>query len=259
MSSVYKASLLMMLAIALTACGSGIATSTPVDAASISTAMVATLVASAFQAQTMSAPAMALPTFPSQVPTVYTIYSFPTSASQTATFAYYPTVALITPSVTGTVYTPTTDPSSLAYGCNNLAFVRDVTVPSGTVFGPGDDVFKTWKVANTGTCNWMYQYELVLSGGNAFDGITTKLNKMVTVGHWAEVSVDLNAPKSAGTYTAYWRLADPNGNMFGDSLMVSFEVSTSPTDTPEPPTAADTPTSTVAPTPTDTPTDTPTP
>jgi hypothetical protein len=253
--------LLILLAL-LTGCGSGLATSTPVDANSISTSLVGTLVASLFQTQTALAPLTPSSTPAPPVPINTVIY--PTIVFPSPTIPYfYPTLGTITPiytpTATGTVFTPTVNPGLLAYGCNNLAFIRDVTVPSGTVFKPGDDFVKTWKVANTGTCKWEYQYEIVLLSGNAFNGKTTKLNRVVTVGDWSEISVGMGAPKNPGDYTSYWRMADPNGNMFGASLAVSFTVILNPTKTPVPPTLTQAPTTTSAPTPTYTPTETPTP
>jgi next-to-BRCA1 protein 1 len=117
---------------------------------------------------------------------------------------------------------------------------------------PDEDFTKTWKVSNIGTCNWMYQYGLVLLSGNAFSGKTTKLNRIVTVGHWAEVSVDMGAPHAFGAYTSYWRMTDADGHMFGSTLPISLVVGVDSTNTPEPP--ADTPVPTSTPTPSDTPT-----
>jgi hypothetical protein len=250
---------LLILLMLLTACGSGLATSTPVDSNSISTSLVGTLVASLFQTQT--AQVTPNPTSTTAPPTPINTIVYPTIIFQTPTVVYYyPTLGTITPTftptVTGTVFTPTVDPSLLASGCNNLAFVRDVTVPSGTVFAPKQDFVKTWKVANIGTCKWMYQYEIVLLSGSGFNAGTTKLNRMVDVGNWTELSIGMGAPKNPGDYTSYWRMADPNGNMFGATLVVSFTVSTTPTDTPVPPTQTTAPTSTPTPTPSSTPTPT---
>ena len=256
---------LLILTALLTACGSGLATSTPVDANSISTSLVGTLVASLFQTQTALVPqaSTSTPVPPSPLSPLNTAV-YPTVIFQTpTTIYYYPTLSTIIPSVTGTVFTPTVDPLSLASGCNNLAFVRDVTIPSGTVLNPKQDFVKTWKVANTGTCKWMYQYEMVLLSGPAFNANSpTKLNRMVDVGNWTELSIGMGTPKNPGTYTSYWRLADSNGKMFGATLVVSFVVSNptsvptstptkAPTNTTVPPSPTS-PTSTDVPTPTDT-------
>jgi hypothetical protein len=78
---------------------------------------------------------------------------------------------------TGTLPTATVNSDALAVGCNNLAFIRDVSIPAGTVIGKGQEFTKTWKVQNTGTCDWMYQYTLVLVGGEAYGGASTKIQK----------------------------------------------------------------------------------
>lgn len=245
----------LILILLLTACGSAEATSTPVDANTISTALVGTLVASLFQTQTAQVPPTPFSTV--APPTPINTMAFSQPITQTSTlFIYIPTLASVTPfrspTVTGTIPTPTVNPSNLAFGCNNLAFVRDVTIPSGTVLNPKEDFVKTWKVANTGTCKWVYQYQLLLLSGNAFNGNNTKLNRVVDVGNWTELSIGMGAPKNPGDYTSYWRMADANGNMFGASLAVTFTVK-APT-----PTSASA-TNTTSPTSTDTPTETPTP
>ncbi len=251
---------LSVLSLLVTACGSSIAASTPVDADAVSTSLVGTLVASLFQTRTALAP-RPLPSN-TATPAALPPLTVPTAITATSTYLYLPPTLGIftptfTPSVTGTVFTPTVDPNTLAYGCNNLVFVRDVTIPAGTTMKPGEDFGKTWKVANTGTCDWMYQYAIVLISGDAMSGKTTKLNRVVTAGHWAELTVQMGAPKSPGTYTAYWRLSDADGHMFGASLAVSVVVEGNPTKTPVPPTKTKAPTSTPTETPTSTPTSIP--
>ena len=236
MSSVRNVLMLVSLSSALlTACGSNIETSTPVDSNAMSTSLVGTLVAGLFQTRTALAPAP-LP-LSSATPAPLSPFVAPTPMSATPTFFSYMAASAtfapsFTPSVTGTIFTPTMDPNTLAYGCNNLVFVRDVTIPAGTVLQPGEDFGKTWKVANIGTCDWMYQYALVLVSGNPRNGKTMKLGRVVTAGHWNEFTLGLGAPKSPGTYTAYWRLSDADGHMFGASLLISIVVSTTPTKTP---------------------------
>jgi len=237
----------------------------------LTTSAVGTMVASFFGTQTaMYTPPV--PTFtatytPFPTPTI----NYPTAAlgpTLTPTFIYYsPTPGTITP--TGTLPTPTVNSASLAVGCNNLAFIRDVSVPAGTIIEKGREFTKTWKVQNTGTCDWMYQYSLVPLGEETFGGVSTKIQKRVSVWSWSEITVDLQAPKKPGTYTGYWRLSNGQ-SMFGETLAVSFVVkdvlptSVPPTATLSPtnvPTATPTPTYTPIPTeaPTQSPTPTPTP
>jgi hypothetical protein len=243
---------LFILTTLLAACGSGVATSTPVDANAISTALVGTLVYSLFQTQTALVPPSPIPT--SVPPTPVNTLVYPTTSLQTPTLYYFIPTAItpyLSPTITGTIPTPTVNPDVLAYGCNNLAFVRDVTIPSGTVLTPKEDFIKTWKVANTGTCKWLYEYQILLISGSGFNAKNGRLGRVVDVGNWTELSLGMGAPKNPGDYTSYWRMADADGNQFGATLVVSFTVA-SPTSTSAPPT--DTP----VPTATDTP-ETPTP
>jgi len=217
----------ILLVSILTACvGEEVPTEDP-DA--FMTSVVGTMVSSFFSTQT----AMYTPPAPTATAAIATIAPLPTATVvyPTATFAliltptfifYSATPATITP--TGTLATMTVDASSLAVGCDNLAFIRDVNIPSGTVIEREQDFTKTWKVQNTGTCDWMYQYSLVPSGGDDLGGGATKIQKTVTVWDWSELSVSLQAPKKPGTYTSYWRLS--NGQTaFGATLAISIVVS----------------------------------
>jgi hypothetical protein len=164
-----------------------------------------------------------------------------------------------TPTPTGTLPTATVNSASLAVGCNNLAFVRDVNIPSGTVFEKNKVFTKTWKVENTGTCAWMPQYILVSAGGDTLGGETMRISRSVTVGDWSELSVELQAPETPGKYTSSWRLSSGQ-SMFGATLTVSIVVEAA-APTAVPPTATFSPTTapTATHTPTPTPTETPTP
>ncbi len=210
------------LVLLLTACAGSTEPTKNVDA--IITESVGTMVASFFGTQT------AMYTPPSPTSTV-TQTPFPTPTqpatslpSATATVYYvFPTPTLGT-IIAGTLTTGTPNPGALGAGCNNLAFVRDVTIPDGAKLKPKEDFFKTWKVENTGTCKWLPQYSLVLVGGSDLGAGVTKLQKTVEVGSWTELSVNVTAPGGDGSYTSYWRLADANGVLFGSTLDITFEV-----------------------------------
>jgi hypothetical protein len=195
------------------------------------------------------------------LPTPVLKYPAPTfGPTFTPTHVYYSaTPGTITP--TGTLPTPTVNSASLAVGCNNLAFIRDVNVPAGTIFEKNQVFTKTWKIQNTGTCNWTLLYKLVPAGGDTLGGEVTRISTPVRVWNWSEVSVELQAPNKSGNYTGYWRLSSGQG-MFGASLAVSIVVQdVVPTAVPATATLSPTPASTATPTqipPTQVPTQTPT-
>jgi hypothetical protein len=162
-----------------------------------------------------------------------------------------------TPYVTLTVTTPTPTPQSQYWtysassNCNASEFVRDMTIPDGTLFLPGDTFIKSWKFKNVGLCDWEEDYLLVFAQGDNMDGDATYIDKTVAVNKNGDASVLLTAPDDEGTYSGYWQLADQSGNVFGDLAYVEIVVSENVTSTP-------TPTPTVTPTPMYTPTYTPT-
>ena len=144
-----------------------------------------------------------------------------------------------TPSDTPEPDTPT--PSDTPIPCNLAKFVKDVTIPDGTKFQPGDTFTKTWRLQNVGSCAWTSGYDIVFSGGDAMDAPASVQLTAGTVnpGQKVDVSVDLVAPASAGTYLGNWQVRDPSNVVFGmeNSTSGFFWVEIKvivPTDTPEP-------------------------
>lgn len=220
---------LVLIVFLLAACGGNSAPTQDVNA--LMTSAVSTMVASFFETQTaMYTPPSPTSTETKTPPPTFTPYDTPTPfPTSTATYRPYvpPTTGTTTalvPVGTGTFVTATINPAALGAGCNNLAFIRDVTIPAGTVLKPMENFVKTWKVQNTGSCPWLYQYRLALLSGDDFGAGDTKIQVKVEVNSWAELSLNLSAPKTEGTYTSYWRLADADNNMFGSTLAVSFVV-----------------------------------
>lgn len=230
-----KIIIIMLSAFILVSC----AGATPTEEAdTVMTAVVNTMVASFFETQTALVTPVTSTSQPTQTPFPTLTPFASTTPFASSTFVYFTaTLGSLTPgtpTVTGTLPTATVNAGALAVGCNNLAFIRDVTVPAGTVIPKNQDFTKTWKVQNTGTCNWVYQYGLVLLSGDRYGGKDTKIQRVVTVDDWAEVSISMTAPKNPGTYTNYWRMTDLNGNMFGATLTASFVVAATPTSTSAP-------------------------
>jgi len=237
----------LIFAFLFSACSGNVPPTPTQDIDAVLTAGVETMVASIFQTQTALWTPEVEATTPALIPSEppATTTPAPTSTQSFFIIAQYSSTPSQTPSPTGTHYTATVNPALLAYGCYNLALVRDVSIPAGTVLRPGENFTKTWKVANSGTCQWMYKYKLAFLSGDRMGGEPRGIGKVIPEGKWTELSLLLEAPNSTGTYTGYWRFADPDGNMFGATLSVSIKVGI-PTDTPAPTaiqTATATPTS----------------
>ncbi len=127
------------------------------------------------------------------------------------------------PTVTGTPPTPTptrtpapgtaTVPPS---ACDRAQFVRDVTVPDGTLMNPGQTFTKTWELRNSGTCAWSTSYQLVFFSGERMGAAETyAFTEAVPVGKTARFSVPMTAPSTAGSYRGYWMFKNASGQLFG--------------------------------------------
>ena len=226
---------LLFIGMLLTSCGGQVAEGEPTaDINATIQSGAETMVVSLLQTQTALAPTATntfIPTATATTGPTTTPLTLPSPiASVTQGVIFFSS-----PTPTGTFYTATPNPSTLANGCNNLALIRDVTVPSGTVMKPGESFTKTWQVANTGTCDWLYVYYFVFVSGNDMKPENVRLGDKVPPKEWRQVSINLEAPKQPGSYTGYWRLADGSGKPFGATLGVSIVVA-NPTKTPVPPT-----------------------
>jgi len=146
--------------------------------------------------------------------------SSPTATSVPPTLTATPVPATPTPTATKTTIpptptrTPTVTPTKVR--CNWAEFVKDVTVPDGTVMTPGETFTKVWRLKNIGSCTWSMDYDLVHVSGPAFGAaIRMGLPEQVLPGETIDISVLMEAPTYPGNYTSYWKLADKSGKRFG--------------------------------------------
>ena len=111
--------------------------------------------------------------------------------------------------------TPVPTATAVSY-CDWVIFVRDVTIPEGTKFAPGETFTKTWRLKNRGTCTWTPDYMLVFTSGDSMGNTTAiRLPGNVAPGQSVDVSVTLTAPTRRGDYIGYWMLRNPSGQLFG--------------------------------------------
>jgi len=123
-----------------------------------------------------------------------------------------PTITSLPP-VTAAPTISTVPPTT---GCDRATFVSDVTVPDGTLFSPGQTFTKTWRLRNTGKCTWTTDYSLVFSAGDQMGGASPiLLPSSVAPGQTIDLSLNLTAPTSIGSYRGYWFLKNPAGGVFG--------------------------------------------
>jgi hypothetical protein len=127
------------------------------------------------------------------------------------------TATPITPTVTGTAPTivPTKTGTVQPNTCDRAQFVADVTVPDGTTFAPNTSFSKTWRLKNVGTCTWN-NYSLIFDTGEKMGGSDSyAIANSVAPGQTVDITIQLTAPASAGTYRGYWKLKNSTGVPFG--------------------------------------------
>ena len=142
-----------------------------------------------------------------------------------------------TPSPTATTEAPD-PPTNTPRPCNKMEFVDDVTIPDGTEIVAGDSFTKTWRLKNTGTCTWTSGYRLIFDHGDrmgAPDSVQLTSGS-VDPGGSVDVSVDLTAPDSPGSYKGYFLLRSPENVVFGLGGSQGFwvEIEVIAVDTPTP-------------------------
>lgn len=116
--------------------------------------------------------------------------------------------------------TPTNTPNPTESGesgvCNFAGFVEDVTIPDNTVLEPNATFTKVWRLKNLGECEWTTNYQIVFASGYQMDTLTSSpLPENVAPGQTVDVSLNMVAPGSPGSYTGYWELKSDTGETFG--------------------------------------------
>lgn len=106
-----------------------------------------------------------------------------------------------------------------ALPCDQVTFVRDISIPDGTLVFPGTPFTKTWELKNSGTCPWNSNYLLVFANeGDLMNATISQplvTSGAVQPGELMKVSVTFTAPAKTGDVKSYWRLRNPAGVDFG--------------------------------------------
>lgn len=113
--------------------------------------------------------------------------------------------------------TPGPPPTNTPIPCNWAQFVSDVTIPDETQFVTGTAFTKTWRLRNVGSCDWTSGYRVIFDSGDQMNAPfeTQFTGGIVSYGNQVDISVNLVAPSSPGTYIGYFKLRSPDNQVFG--------------------------------------------
>ncbi|MEW5938136.1 MAG: NBR1-Ig-like domain-containing protein [Chloroflexota bacterium] len=119
-------------------------------------------------------------------------------------------------------------PTQTGRPCNDSLYIGDVGVPDGSTLKVGQTFQKGWILQNTGYCDWGLGYSLQRVGGNTtFDTIPyviRNLNQVVFAGQWAEITLNMTAPKTPGTYEARFQMYSDKSIPFGMAVTIAVVV-----------------------------------
>ena len=162
-----------------------------------------------------------------------------TAAAETVS-AQLTQASLATPTVpptdTPTPPPPTSTPSpspqpTVTVSCDNSSqFVADVTIPDNTVMKPGQSFTKTWRLRNTGDCDWTTSFQLIFTDGSAMGGpAAVPLTGTVPSNGSIDISIKLTAPTTNGVHRGNYRLRNASDVPFGTLIYVQILVGPTPT------------------------------
>jgi len=165
-----------------------------------------------FLALIFAALACNLPKPTEAVPTVIVVTA--TQLPATNTPIIQPSAIPTLPIVNTATAIPTGTPE-----CNLAYFTADVSYPDGSQVPVGSSFTKTWRFKNLGTCTWTSGYKIVFDHGDHMNGPADQSLTPGTVapGQTVDVSVNLVAPSTPGTYQGFWFLRDPGGVHFNNN------------------------------------------
>jgi len=105
------------------------------------------------------------------------------------------------------------------------SYVRDVTVPDGTPVPSSHPFAKVWAVRNSGNTSWPQGTRLMRLGGAVLGTRAVMAVPALAPGETARIWAPMRSPVDARTpLREEWRLATPEGALFGDTLTVEVTV-----------------------------------
>ncbi len=107
---------------------------------------------------------------------------------------------------------------------DNLAFMKDITIPDGTIVAPDSTLDKRWEVENNGNCNWAQDYRVRLIAGTELGAQKEQALYPARSGSRAVIRMVFKAPPEPGTYRSAWQAFNPQGEPFGDPFFIEIQV-----------------------------------
>jgi hypothetical protein len=114
-------------------------------------------------------------------------------------------------------FTPDGSAQKKASPCDQVRFVKDVTITDEMDLAPGEHFTKIWRLQNAGSCPWTIGYLLYFESGDLMGGPTSQelTSETIQPGETIDITVELVAPLETGPYQGNWMLRNVKGDGFG--------------------------------------------
>lgn len=164
-----------------------------------------------------------VPSFRPEASTATATATVTTPQEQPTTPQEQPTTPQEQPSTTSTTLQSDTHGATRP----KARFECDITLADGAVVPAGSSLLKIWRVANPGNTAWPEGCRVTCVGGARLGASDEGFPvPPLPPGEALDIEVKLRAPASAGRYTSYWRLQQPNGERFGHRFWLDITVQT---------------------------------
>jgi len=119
--------------------------------------------------------------------------------------------------------TPTILVTKPANCTDSAVLLQDVTIPDGTRASPSQKFTKTWRFINNGNCPWV-NYTLVFAAGDQMGAPLSAPIPQTEAKAQVDISVELTAPPTDGSYTGYFTLHTAEGESVPIGIEKNFWV-----------------------------------
>jgi len=110
----------------------------------------------------------------------------------------------------------TATPTIALNSCDKAEFISDIDVLPGTVMAADTQFTKKWRLKNVGSCIWTTSYRIAFFSGEQMDAASSAQFPMsVAPGEMVDISLNMTAPSTPGSYRGYWIFQNTNGALFG--------------------------------------------
>ena len=87
---------------------------------------------------------------------------------------------------------------------DGMTFIEDVSIPDGYMVNANESFIKTWRIQNSGTCDWS-DYMVAFESGEPM-GTMEQVIPDTPAGETLDISIEMTAPGGSGNYSGHWEV-----------------------------------------------------